>query len=209
LSPRIPFAGENNTERGRLKSRLQNLSPPARIILSLRILFAEDSFADGENRTGFSRKLSYNKSIVHNVIASLAMNPSDEITLKAFVTALNQLDEPLPPNIQKHLNEVGKQIENSPNAIAYLEAVAPQYPSLNTAYLKARIPLQADANERNKGKTDPMPPLPDETSHELTNRAIAIFQASNSVEAAKVAIAQDNKGGFQRLVAFFKKSPGN
>lgn len=137
------------------------------------------------------------------------MNPSDEITLKAFVTALNQLDEPLPPNVQTHLNEVGKQIENSPNAIAYLEAITPQHPSLNDAYKKARMPLQANASERNKGKTDPMPPLPDESSNELTNRAIAIFQAKDSVEAAKVAIAQDNKGGLQRLVAFFKKSPDN
>ncbi|MGB3238540.1 MAG: hypothetical protein WBB29_09605 [Geitlerinemataceae cyanobacterium] len=134
------------------------------------------------------------------------MNPSDEVTLKAFVTALNQLNEPLPPNVQIHLNEVGKQIEKNPNSIAYLEAIAPQYPSLNTAYTNARTSLQTDANEGNKGKTDPMPPLPEEPSNQQMNRAIAIFQAKDSVEAAKVAIAQDTKGGFQRLVAFFKKS---
>ncbi|HIK32662.1 MAG TPA: hypothetical protein IGS17_16000 [Oscillatoriales cyanobacterium M59_W2019_021] len=50
----------------------------------------------------------------------------------------------------------------------------------------------------------------DETSLELMNRAIAIFQASNSVDATQTAFAQDrNKGGWQRLVAFFKKSSSN
>lgn len=135
------------------------------------------------------------------------MNSSETTILNAFVAALHQLDEPLPPNVQTHLNEVGKQIETNPKAIAYLEAVAPQYPPLDRAYTQAKMSWQADT--RDLRQDTPNSSELDETNRELMNRAIAIFQASNSVDATQTAIAQDRKGGLQRLVAFFKKSSSN
>lgn len=136
------------------------------------------------------------------------MNSSEKKILNAFIAALHQLDEPLPPNVQTHLNEVGKQLETNPKAIAYLEAIAPQYPALDRAYSQAKMSWQAEANDLRQDTTDSSSEL-DETSRELMNRAIAIFQADNSVDATQTAIAQDRKGGLQKLVAFFKKSSSN
>ena len=97
------------------------------------------------------------------------MNSSEKTILNAFVAALHQLDEPLPPNVQTHLNEVGKQIETNPKAIAYLEAIAPQYPALDRAYTQAKMSLQADASEFRQDT--PNSSELDETSRESIDRA--------------------------------------
>jgi hypothetical protein len=130
------------------------------------------------------------------------MNPSDKVTLKAFLTALRQIDSPLPPDIQTQLNEVAEQLKTSTNAIDKLRAIVQLDPQLKSAYLEARKPLQQDANERNKGKTDPMPPLPEESGTELINRSIAVFQATDSVAAAK---SLPKQGLLQRVFSLFKK----
>lgn len=131
------------------------------------------------------------------------MNPSDEITLKAFLTALQELKEPLPPNVQTHLNDVAKQLESNPMAIAQLEAIPPQFPSLNAAYMKAKQPLQQEATARNKGKAETIATMPDDVRTDLLDRAVAIFKATDSVEATQVEIASNSKGGWKRLVALF------
>jgi hypothetical protein len=150
--------------------------------------------------------LKYNKSIAPNVIESSPMQPSDEIeiTLKAFLTALQQLDESLPPNLQMQLNEVGKQLETNQyeSAAQNLESIAQKHPPLDSVYLAEGNALQKDANERNKGKTDPMPPLPEESRTEPINLAIAIFQATDSVAAAK---SLPKQGPLQRVFSLFKK----
>jgi hypothetical protein len=62
------------------------------------------------------------------------MKPNDIITLTAFLSALSQLDEPLPANIQAKLNEIGKALAADPTNLGNLDVLAESYEPLDTVY---------------------------------------------------------------------------
>ncbi|MUG92358.1 hypothetical protein F7734_07780 [Scytonema sp. UIC 10036] len=113
------------------------------------------------------------------------MKPNDIITLTAFLTALNQLDEPLPANIQGKLNEIGKALAADPTNLGNLDAIAESYEPLDKAYQEELAVLESEVGERNKAL--PLLPLPSEPSKELTNTAIDTFSSNNSVSTAQQA----------------------
>ncbi|MDZ8240227.1 MAG: hypothetical protein RMZ69_24285 [Nostoc sp. ChiQUE01a] len=113
------------------------------------------------------------------------MNPNNIITLTAFLSALTQLDEPLPENIQTQLNEISKALTIDPDCIGNLDAIAESYPPLDKVY-QIELAKIEKTGERTKGL--PPLPLPTEPTRELTNAAINTFSNNNSVSAAKKAV---------------------
>ncbi|CAD5984803.1 hypothetical protein [Planktothrix agardhii] len=113
------------------------------------------------------------------------MKPNDIITLIAFLTALSQLDEPLPANIQAELNEIGKALAADPTNLGNLDVIAESYEPLDTVYQEELATLESQVGERNKAL--PPLPLPSEPSKELTNTAIDTFSSDDSVSTAKQA----------------------
>ncbi|MEH2113284.1 hypothetical protein [Nostoc sp.] len=113
------------------------------------------------------------------------MKPNNIITLTAFLTALTQLDEPLPDNIQTQLNDISKAPIADPDNIGKLDAIAESYPPLNKVY-QTELARIEKTGERTKGL--PPLPLPTEPTAELTNAAFNAFSNNNSVSAAKIAV---------------------
>ena len=114
------------------------------------------------------------------------MKPNDIITLTAFLTALNQLDEPLPANIQAKLNEIGKALAADPTNLGNLDVLAESYEPLDTVYHEELATFDSDkVGERNKAL--PPLPIPSEPTEELTNTAIDTFTSDDSVSTAKQA----------------------
>ena len=107
-------------------------------------------------------------------IIDFLMKPNDIITLTAFLTALNQLDEPLPANIQAKLNEIGKALAADPTNLGNLDGVAESYQPLDTVYQEELATLDSEVGERNKALR-PLP-IPSEATKELTNTAIDTSQ---------------------------------
>ncbi len=118
-------------------------------------------------------------------IIDFLMKPNDIITLTAFLSALNQLDEPLPANIQAKLNEIGKALAADPTNLGNLDAIAESYEPLDTVYQEELAALESEVGERNKAES-PLP-LPIVPSRELANTAIETFSSDDSVSTAKQA----------------------
>lgn len=75
-----------------------------------------------------------------------------QITIQAFITALAELDSPLPADLQKQINQIGDIISTqSTDALNKLIELA-QNPHLNKLYLQARVNIQQEyeTQERNK-----------------------------------------------------------
>ena len=111
------------------------------------------------------------------------MKPNNIITLTAFLTALQKLDNPLPTNLQTQLNEIGSHLTNNPDYINNLDTLAESYPPLDELYQTELAILDSEVGERSKGlEPDPLPTNP---TNELTNAAINTFNSHNSVSTAK------------------------
>ena len=105
-------------------------------------------------------------------------NPLATIIRDAFLVALAQLDSPLPPDLQRQLNEMSDR----PDADK-LDAIAENYPPLHQRYLEAYGIFQDYDSERSRG---PIPAKPDEKAESLIGeQSNEVFRAGNSVEAAK------------------------
>jgi hypothetical protein len=75
------------------------------------------------------------------------MKQADEITLKAFLIALEQLEEPLPEAEQTELKEIAENINNN---LGKLDAIAENNPKLDKLYQEIRSSLQNEYTKRNK-----------------------------------------------------------
>lgn len=75
------------------------------------------------------------------------MKQADEITLKAFLIALEQLDEPLSESEQTQLQEIAENIDNN---LGRLDAIAENNHKLDELYQKVRKSLQNGYTTRNK-----------------------------------------------------------
>ncbi|TBR61749.1 hypothetical protein B4U84_13545 [Westiellopsis prolifica IICB1] len=133
------------------------------------------------------------------------MQPTDIITLQAFLNALSQLDQPLPVQVQKQLNQFGATLTaNSPD-FEQLESIAKSYQPLNTAYEEAYRSLIRVGAERSKGISN-LPPEeePNQYTPEILNTARDVFIDKNSVDAAKKSTKPKNV--FDKIRNLFKKS---
>ncbi|MBR8836608.1 MAG: hypothetical protein DSM106950_21965 [Stigonema ocellatum SAG 48.90 = DSM 106950] len=110
------------------------------------------------------------------------------VTLRAFLTALVELDSPLPATLQQEINEVGEIFATAPNDALnrLLELAENNY--LQQSYKEARIKIQTqnEPQELNKydkpsqqNQPEPIPP------EHLANIAIPILKAPDSSGEAK------------------------
>lgn len=116
------------------------------------------------------------------------LNPLQTVTLRAFLTALVELDSPLPTALQQDINQVGEMLANAQkdDALNRLIELA-ENDCLKESYQNARRNIQTQYTTQELDKYDKpsqqnQPPIPEE---HLTNIAIAISQASDSSAEAK------------------------
>jgi hypothetical protein len=119
------------------------------------------------------------------------LNHLQQVTLQAFITALAELDSPLPADFQKQINQVGAIFSTQPNvAIDELLKLA-KHPSINQLYLQARVNIQSEyeTKERNINYRDYEQESQnlDTSIDALENvaKSIPVLQAPDSVESAK------------------------
>jgi len=128
------------------------------------------------------------------------LNPLQTVTLHAFLTALVELDSPLPIALQHEINKVGEMLANAQNddALNRLIELA-ENDCLKQSYHKARRHIQTqyttqELNKYDKPSQQNQPPIPEEhlsniaiaiPSDRLIKIAIAIFKASDSSAEAK------------------------
>lgn len=117
------------------------------------------------------------------------MQPNDQITQTAFLSALSKLNQPLPADVQTQLNEIGKALAADQTNIGNLDVIAESYESLDTVYQQERTALQQETERNTKGLS-PLP-LPKEQTQELSNTAIDTFNANDSVAAIQKATKQN------------------
>ncbi|MEQ8960371.1 MAG: hypothetical protein RLP02_21010 [Coleofasciculus sp. C2-GNP5-27] len=111
------------------------------------------------------------------------MNDYHQQLLTAFLNGLAQLEQPLPPEVQSQLHDLAEQMKANLHTIGNLDRIAERYPPLDTLYHQECHQLENNVGVRNKGL--PPLPIPNEATQELTNSAIDIFSAPDSVEQAK------------------------
>ncbi|MTJ08685.1 hypothetical protein [Anabaena sp. UHCC 0204] len=111
------------------------------------------------------------------------MKDNDIISVFAFLTALGQLDTPLPFDIQSQINNIGKAIELNSSNIRGLDLIAESYPDLDRIYQQEVLKIRGLIGERNKSL--PPEPLNNKPTNELTNAAVNVFNSYDSVDTAK------------------------
>jgi len=114
------------------------------------------------------------------------MNPTDTITLTAFLAALTQLDSPLPPEVQTQLKKFGSVDDITAN-IGQLNAIAENYPDLDEHYQNAREILQLSVSECSKGPLPKINPLTEREITEITNIAREVANSPEPINAANQA----------------------
>lgn len=117
------------------------------------------------------------------------LNPLQTVTLRAFLTALVELDSPLPIPLQQEINQVGEMLANTQNDVALNRLIElAENDCLQVSYRNARMNIQTqyttqELNKFDKPSQQNQPPIPEE---HLSNIAIAILKApDSSVEAKK------------------------
>ena len=111
------------------------------------------------------------------------MKDNDIIHVFAFLTALSQLDTPLPSDIQSQLNNIGKALELNPSNIRGLDLIAEDYPDLDQIYQQEVLKIHGLIGVRSKSL--PPEPLSNKPTNELTNAAVNVFNSYDSVDTAK------------------------
>lgn len=110
------------------------------------------------------------------------MNALDSITLKAVLTALQQMDGSLPLEVQNQLQSVGTGL---PANISRLHIIAKSYAPLAQKYRIARLVLQTDFAEHLRFTTPEVNNLVEERDAEVLKFAAKVLNAPDSVHEVK------------------------
>ena len=132
------------------------------------------------------------------------MKDNDIIHVFAFLTALSQLDTPLPSDIQSQLNNIGKALELNPSNIRGLDLIAEDYPDLDQIYQQEVLKIHGLIGVRSKSL--PPEPLSNKPTNELTNAAVNVFNSYDSVDTAK-KVATSNF--ITKILAFITGNANN
>ena len=104
------------------------------------------------------------------------MKPSERNIITAFLTALAQLDTPLPENEKNQLQAISKDLANQ---IYQLHELAISYPQLEQLYQRARQALVNPATIRNKGPRPIVNATAENRTTEIPNTSVAIETRSD------------------------------
>ena len=108
------------------------------------------------------------------------MKDTETNILKAFLAALLQQPEPLPPEIQTQLNQLAPNLEG---AIGKLEALAEQYKPLSDSFEAILNYWETRATQRSKGDLpDPVYEQSDPLTIELENTAYRIRKSDDAID---------------------------
>lgn len=132
------------------------------------------------------------------------MKDNDIINIFAFLTALSQLDTPLPSDIQFQLNNISKALELNPSNLRGLDLIAESYPDLDQIYQQEVLKIRALIGVRNKGL--PPNPLSNKPTDELTNAAVNVFNSVESVTTAKEVV---NPSFLSKILAYITGDKNN
>ncbi|AFZ00347.1 hypothetical protein [Calothrix sp. PCC 6303] len=116
------------------------------------------------------------------------LNSTEKVTLRAFLTALLELNVPLPPELQQEINQVAEIFVKQPSTATNRLIQLAEYECIKPLYMQARMNIQTqyEIKERNKfdkpSKQNQPNAVPDER---LENIALPILQAVDSSEEAK------------------------
>jgi hypothetical protein len=116
------------------------------------------------------------------------LNLTEKVTLRAFLTALLQLDTPLPTELQQEINRVGKIFATQPSVATKDLGKLAEYECIKPLYIQARINIQTEyeIQERNRFDDPSKQIQPNAVpSERLENIASPILQASDSSAEAK------------------------
>lgn len=119
------------------------------------------------------------------------MNSLEAITLKAFLTALIRLDDSLPVEVQKSLNEAA---EKFPANVSQLHVLAKSYSPLNQEYMEARLALEDDS-ERLQFTVPEADDLAQISDEQIINFAVLVLKSNDSVNFAKTKAQESNALG--------------
>jgi hypothetical protein len=115
------------------------------------------------------------------------MNPLDKITLKSFLAALLRLDNPLPEDLQRQVNDIGKALHSD---VPKLHSLTKKYSPVQQAYKDARRILQKDGERFRSASSVETNNLVDISDEKLMNLAYDILNADDSVSFVKNAYAE-------------------
>lgn len=116
-----------------------------------------------------------------------SFDPAQEQTLSAFITALSQQTESLPPALQAQLQSIGQDLANR---VMELRVVAASIPSLDKAYRETLVSLRTNEDEAATGVTFVSSTAQHQTT-QLTDNAVQILTAPDSVEAAQHRLSRN------------------
>ncbi|AFY56026.1 hypothetical protein Riv7116_3575 [Rivularia sp. PCC 7116] len=120
-------------------------------------------------------------------------NHLQQITIEAFITALAELDAPLPADLQKQINQVGAIFSTQPTvAIDELVKLA-EHPFINQLYQQARVKIQSEyqTKERNRNRKL-VREIDDSQDEEYNNLTLDNRTKSVIPEAAGEVLQADN-----------------
>lgn len=117
-----------------------------------------------------------------------SFNSSQEQTLTAFMTALSQQTESLPPTLQAQLQSIG---QNLSNRVMELSVVAASIPNLDKAYREALASLRTGEGEAATGVTF-VSSTAQHQNTQLGDNAVQILTAPDSVEAAQHSLSRSS-----------------
>lgn len=107
------------------------------------------------------------------------LNSQQGKSLKAFVIALGQLEEPLPSGLQQQLHAIGQNIDNR---VVELPTVAASLPNLNQAYQAALNDLNTAEGDQGATLVSSSDPGYDTSQRD---RFVDILTAPDPVQAAQ------------------------
>lgn len=117
------------------------------------------------------------------------MNALDSITLRAVLTALQQMDGSLPLEVQNQLHSVGTSL---PANISRLHLIAKSYAPLAQKYRIARLALQTDFAEHLRFTAPEVDNLIEDRDVEVLKFAAEVLNARDSVHEVK-KLTQDSE----------------
>ena len=131
------------------------------------------------------------------------MKKADEITLKAFLVAVEELDQTLSKAELNRLHLAGENINAN---LGMLDAIAENNPQLDAVYQEIRVSLQDGFNKRNKG---PLPQNNQNTarnSTEIPNLSLTSRAINKLSEESQTILKMKQQTLIEKFLSLFSKA---
>ncbi|WP_052307485.1 hypothetical protein [Coleofasciculus chthonoplastes] len=129
------------------------------------------------------------------------MNSLELVTIYAFLEALTQQTEPLPPDLKHQINEVGHLFTNNPTAAANRLLKLAEHETIKPIYEQIRLEIQRqyEPEELNRWMSFDEPNSSDEPQPETLENLMAVSLQSSEPEKDAQKLLSKLKSLFPRL----------